>query len=141
MHIMQLTDEFPTPAEKIAHLDNFSTELSPDVEIAIRVWAQHDPLARSYQERVDQVRLGYLQEISRPFVGSDTHAAVIAQLVLRGLYRLAADHAKPATGRVESAQQRNPAALQYLVKFSVPISRCWRGVALYVRIRRFFLGL
>ncbi|MBT6338355.1 MAG: TetR/AcrR family transcriptional regulator [Desulfobacula sp.] len=35
--------------------------MDPDIEVAIRAWALRDPLARSFQERIDNQRLGFLR--------------------------------------------------------------------------------
>ncbi len=35
--------------------------MDPDIEVAIRAWALRDPLARSFQERIDKQRMGFLR--------------------------------------------------------------------------------
>ena len=35
--------------------------MDPDIEVAIRAWALRDPLARSFQERIDNQRMGFLR--------------------------------------------------------------------------------
>jgi AcrR family transcriptional regulator len=35
--------------------------MDPDIEVAIRAWALRDPLARTFQERIDNQRMGFLQ--------------------------------------------------------------------------------
>ncbi len=35
--------------------------MDPDIEVAIRAWALRDPLARTFQERIDKQRIGFLQ--------------------------------------------------------------------------------
>jgi len=35
--------------------------MDPDIEVAIRAWALRDPLARSFQERIDSQRMGFLR--------------------------------------------------------------------------------
>jgi len=37
----------------------------PDLEVAIRAWANQDPQAAEMQERVDARRVGYLRELQR----------------------------------------------------------------------------
>jgi len=37
--------------------------MDPDIEVAIRAWALRDPLARTFQERIDSQRIGFLQEM------------------------------------------------------------------------------
>lgn len=36
---------------------------STNLEVAIRAWALRDPMVREYQERVDRIRLEYLQQL------------------------------------------------------------------------------
>ncbi|NOX32201.1 MAG: TetR/AcrR family transcriptional regulator [Deltaproteobacteria bacterium] len=35
--------------------------MDPEIEVAIRAWALRDPLARDFQERIDNQRLGFLR--------------------------------------------------------------------------------
>jgi len=35
--------------------------MDPDIEVAIRAWALRDPLARTFQERIDSQRMGFLR--------------------------------------------------------------------------------
>ena len=49
-------------------------------EIAIRAWAQVDPLARAYQQRVDTRRLEYLYELQLAIHTDPIRARTIAQL-------------------------------------------------------------
>jgi AcrR family transcriptional regulator len=35
--------------------------MDPEIEVAIRAWALRDPVARTFQERIDQQRLGFLK--------------------------------------------------------------------------------
>jgi len=35
--------------------------MDPDIEVAIRAWALRDPLARTFQERIDNQRMGFLR--------------------------------------------------------------------------------
>jgi len=37
--------------------------MDPEIEVAIRSWALRDPLARAYQERIDNQRLGFLRSM------------------------------------------------------------------------------
>lgn len=35
--------------------------MDPEIEVAIRAWALRDPLARTFQERIDRQRIGFLR--------------------------------------------------------------------------------
>lgn len=37
--------------------------MDPDIEVAIRAWALRDPLARTFQERIDNQRMGFLRAL------------------------------------------------------------------------------
>ncbi len=37
--------------------------MDPEVEVAIRAWAIRDPLARTFQERIDNQRMGFLKSM------------------------------------------------------------------------------
>ncbi len=37
--------------------------MDPEIEVAIRSWALRDPLARTFQERIDSQRLGFLRSM------------------------------------------------------------------------------
>jgi len=37
--------------------------MDPDIEVAIRAWALRDPLARTFQERIDNQRMGFLRSM------------------------------------------------------------------------------
>jgi AcrR family transcriptional regulator len=37
--------------------------MDPEIEVAIRSWALRDPLARTYQERIDKQRVGFLNSM------------------------------------------------------------------------------
>jgi AcrR family transcriptional regulator len=55
--------EGKTPLEQLERLQHLVLESFGTAENAIRAWAQYDPLARSFQERVDRRRLEYLVEV------------------------------------------------------------------------------
>lgn len=62
-------------------------ELTMDEELtetdaAIRQWALSNPVARKYQDRVDQLRLAYLQRVFLPFAAEDERARTWAQVTL-----------------------------------------------------------
>lgn len=52
----------------------------PEVEVAIRAWALRDPLARSFQERIDTQRVGFLKEMFT-HITDDTEKTEIMSLI------------------------------------------------------------
>lgn len=52
-----------SPAEQMERLMKLVVRNHDDSEVAIRVWAQSDPVARQYQSRVDQRRITYLAQL------------------------------------------------------------------------------
>ncbi|HET6989010.1 MAG TPA: TetR/AcrR family transcriptional regulator [Kribbella sp.] len=70
------------PAAKLQHLLRLVLS-DPDnaaLEIAVRAWALQDPEVRAAQERVDQARTAYLQELCRG-LKADVDADRFAQLL------------------------------------------------------------
>ncbi len=60
--IFEISKQKKTFKEINATLLRLSKEsMDPDVEVAIRAWALRDPLARTFQERIDSQRLGFLR--------------------------------------------------------------------------------
>jgi AcrR family transcriptional regulator len=55
--------EGASPLEQLERLQELVVQNFATAEIAIRAWAQSDPLARTYQERVDRRRLDFLYDL------------------------------------------------------------------------------
>lgn len=53
----------------------------PDVEIAMRAWAQQDLAVHAAQERVDRIRIGYLRGLWQALSGDDKDALPMGQLL------------------------------------------------------------
>lgn len=66
--------------EKSKRLHQLVLESYGTSEVNIRAWAQVDPLARKYQERVDQQRLNFLYELQQGLYEKDEIARTMAQL-------------------------------------------------------------
>jgi AcrR family transcriptional regulator len=43
----------------------------PDLEVAVRAWANHSEQAREYVARIDRTRVGYAQQLCREALGGD----------------------------------------------------------------------
>lgn len=69
-----------TPQERLERLHQLVLESYGSYEVNIRAWAQVDPLARNYQERVDQQRLNFLYEIQQGLYENDETARTMAHL-------------------------------------------------------------
>ncbi|WP_052712997.1 TetR/AcrR family transcriptional regulator [Pseudoalteromonas rubra] len=52
--------EGETRLEKLRY---FAWAINHELDVAIRAWSLHSPQARAFQERVDQDRLAYLEEV------------------------------------------------------------------------------
>jgi AcrR family transcriptional regulator len=65
---------------KIDALLKLVYEIPPDREIAVRALALYDPLARRYQERIDQKRQAYLLDLNRHFFKDAKEAELLAAI-------------------------------------------------------------
>ncbi|MCG8642358.1 MAG: TetR/AcrR family transcriptional regulator [Desulfobacterales bacterium] len=59
--LSQQEDTFRGINDKLTKLSLENTDLG--IEVAIRAWALRDPLARAFQERVDKIRLDFLNSV------------------------------------------------------------------------------
>lgn len=77
---IEFSQEGLNAQEKMARLHQMVIENYGTYEVNIRAWAQVDPLAQAFQERVDQTRLNFLYELQREFYQTDEEARTMAQL-------------------------------------------------------------
>jgi AcrR family transcriptional regulator len=63
LKIKHLANEIEDPLDKIKRLIKLTSDLPHEPEVAVRAWALRDPLARTYQKRVDRMRLAYLEQV------------------------------------------------------------------------------
>lgn len=77
---ISISQEGLNQQEKMERLHQLVIESYGTYEVNIRAWAQVDPLARSYQERVDQQRLNFLYELQRDLYETDEDARAMAHL-------------------------------------------------------------
>lgn len=61
-------------------LELSSQNLDPQIEVAIRAWALRDPLARSFQERIDKQRLNFLNRMFSLKTGDLQQALTISTI-------------------------------------------------------------
>lgn len=77
---IELCDRAGSAADSYCMLDAFAEEVVDDVEVAVRAWALRDPLAREFQERIDETRINYLQRLHEDLAGDAAMASVLARL-------------------------------------------------------------
>jgi len=77
---IELCDRAGDAADSYCMLDAFAEEVEDDVEVAVRAWALRDPLAREFQERIDQTRMDYLKALHQDLIGDAARAEVLARL-------------------------------------------------------------
>jgi AcrR family transcriptional regulator len=103
LQLISLTEAEDTPAARLQRLMELATEVAPSpLEVSIRTWATQDPLARSYQERVDAQRISYLVRLVEPLVASPEEALTLARLLYTVL--IGSQYLSPPLGRTELRQ-------------------------------------
>lgn len=84
-------------SEKNLKLIRMTEQLSDSqLEVAIRAWAQQDPLAMSFQERVDRQRVEYLCELFRLVVDEELAEAMA---LIRYSFYVGSQQIRPALSR------------------------------------------
>jgi AcrR family transcriptional regulator len=81
MAFIHYSEAGKTPVEQMERLMKLVVRNHDDSEVAIRVWAQNDPMARAYQQRVDQKRMAYLEQLLRGLGHSASAARTRAQML------------------------------------------------------------
>jgi AcrR family transcriptional regulator len=59
-------------SSKLEVLRNFAWSLNHELDVAVRSWALYNPLAKSYQEKVDTDRIGYITDVYSEVSGKST---------------------------------------------------------------------
>lgn len=77
---IEFSQEGLTAQEKLERLHQRVIESYGTYEVNIRAWAQVDPLAREFQERVDKQRLDFLFELQKEMYSNEKDALTMAQL-------------------------------------------------------------
>jgi AcrR family transcriptional regulator len=80
LKIKHLADEIKDPQERIKRLIELTSRLPHEPEVAIRAWALRNPLARTYQKRIDRMRLSYLEQVHSLLTTNKEKARMGAQL-------------------------------------------------------------
>ena len=79
LQIIQLAEREASPPEKLARV--IQAALKPSrLEVALRAWALQDELVRDHQQRIDQRRLAYLEELAYANTGDRLYAQQIAKV-------------------------------------------------------------
>lgn len=77
---IEFSQEGLSTQEKLERLHQRVIESYGTYEVNIRAWAQVDPLARKFQERVDRKRLNFLFELQKEMGANEKIARAMAQL-------------------------------------------------------------
>jgi AcrR family transcriptional regulator len=62
LRIIQWAEQEVSPAEKLARVMRASLH-PPRLDVALRAWALQDEQVRAHQQRIDQLRLAYFEEV------------------------------------------------------------------------------
>jgi AcrR family transcriptional regulator len=81
LHVIALTEQQTSPAAKIHFLFDLVLQGTPEPEIALRAWAQHDPEARAVQSRIDAQRIEYVRSLCLDLAASPEQALLMARMV------------------------------------------------------------
>ncbi len=87
------------PLAQMQKLNDLVLNAHGTQETIIRAWAQSDPLARIYQERVDQRRLGFIRDLYLQLTSDEELAHTLAQLIYATL--IGAQNIIPAATTLE----------------------------------------
>lgn len=79
LQIIDVVNREPDPPARLRRLVELSTAHPPQLEVAMRAWAQQDDLVEAAFERVDQQRIAYLTELWRPLVNDHETGVATAQ--------------------------------------------------------------
>jgi AcrR family transcriptional regulator len=101
---IELTEQDPEapPMVKLGRLRDLVLGLErqgPELEVALRAWAQQDAEVRALQERIDARRLDYLRSLWLEFTGDAVEADQVAKLLY--LVVIGAGHLIPALPKPE----------------------------------------
>lgn len=81
LRIIAITEEEGTPIEKFDRLLHLTTDEPNGLEVAVRAWALQDDIAWDYQERIDQQRLAYVDQLCQELLSNTAQAHRIAKLL------------------------------------------------------------
>lgn len=90
-YYIDMCEKSETSHDQLCALDSLAVEVDHDAENAMRAWALRDPLAREYIERVDTLRIGFLQNLYAQMLGDKEEAAMLAHLeyaMFIGVYQI-----------------------------------------------------
>jgi AcrR family transcriptional regulator len=79
LQIIRLAERETSPQAKLERVLHATLQPS-QLEVAMRAWALQDGLVRDHQQRIDQQRLTYLEELIYTQIGDHSYAAHMARL-------------------------------------------------------------
>ncbi|SHE89555.1 transcriptional regulator, TetR family [Seinonella peptonophila] len=81
--LIHLSQKEETAREKLDRLTELVTNLeNGSLEIKIRAWAAHDKIIRSYQQRVDTIRMNYVKDLCSSVYKDRVDTDLLAQIYL-----------------------------------------------------------
>ena len=79
LHIIQLAEKEASPSEKLERV--LQASLRPSrLDVALRAWAWQDERVRVHQQRIDQLRLAYLEEAAYAHAADHLSARQLARV-------------------------------------------------------------
>jgi AcrR family transcriptional regulator len=79
LHIIQLAEKEASPSEKLERVLQASLQPSR-LDVALRAWAWQDERVRVHQQRIDQLRLAYLEEVAYAHMADRLSARQLAKV-------------------------------------------------------------
>ena len=80
-NVIQLTEEGGAAGARLQRLSEISTGFPPGLEIALRAWALINPNVRTFQMRIDQRRVEYVEGLYFELVGDPERARLMAEMM------------------------------------------------------------
>ena len=78
---IHLTEEGGSAAARLQRLSEISTGFPPGLEIALRAWALINPGVKTFQTRIDQRRIEYVEGLYLELVGDPDRARLMAEMM------------------------------------------------------------
>ena len=94
LELIEASRSAPDFAERDRRLTRLGEQLfEPELEVAIRSWALRDPMVMAFQQRVDEERIAYLEELFRLVTPHRTLARDLA--LIRYAFSVGAQQLRP----------------------------------------------
>jgi AcrR family transcriptional regulator len=80
LQIIESAQQQLTPTDRLELVIQATLRGSNQLEVALRAWALQDPFVQAYQQRIDQRRLAYLEELAWQLCQDHERARCVARL-------------------------------------------------------------